>query len=198
MKIKISEELFNNIQEATHMASGTMSNVYLNRIGNRVFKTPLPNDDENLRDMRKINRRYSDREIRQFQLMQKYPQFFLKIEKITPTYLVSERLHGTSEITSKIDDLFYLQQYDENDLMVAVWSYGLKSVLEKPTFKEFFHVNEHDENLSLFMDILRYVDKLRSSSFRKEYVAATGSNVVDFWTMNFGYDSSGQLKMLDI
>lgn len=141
-----------------------------------------------------VKRKYNENELYQFVEMQKYPQYFVKVYKITKEYVVTERLNTSLAKT---------QFLNINSFLKENYNISFADMLS-----EFASVNGRiTDMMKIFYEAYNKLQKKLSSDliksckqFMKLILNITNLKLfeIDINSGNFGYDDKGILKMLDV
>lgn len=141
-----------------------------------------------------VKRKYNENELYQFVEMQKYPQYFVKIYKITKEYVVTERLNTSLAKT---------QFLNINSFLNENYNISFADMLS-----EFASVNGRiTDMMESYYDAHNKLQKKLSPDLIKSYkqfmeLILNITNLklfeLDINSGNFGYDDKGILKMLDV
>jgi len=133
-------------------------------------------------------------------IFQKYPQYFPKIEKITDKYVVLEKLDDETFKDDALNISNFIRKklnYSLSPHDLAEWTYALvrgwynAGDYEKSHYKDLFKefAQQNPELFEKYKKLYLLIHNILKD-LNKKYI--------DVHNNNFGYDSKGNLKMLDI
>ena len=185
-----------NIRQKTQLGSG-------DNVEGEVYPFELSPD----KVIKKYTQTNPETKYAQYELMKKYPKFFVKVFKITPQYVVLEK------VKTPVPGLKELQSYLNNELDIKfVKGQGLQNVYATDLVMGIFD-EISSGNLSFFNSILKRVKEAGKTDyynllaklyiffrdFKKEVPEGfMNDQFLDIHSNNIGINPQGKLKLFDI
>lgn len=186
-----------NIRQKTQLGSG-------DNVEGEIYPSEL-SPDKVIKKYTQIN---PETKYAQYELMKKYPKFFVKVFKVTPQYVVLEK------VKTPIPGLKELQSYINNELGIKFVRGGeiLQNVYANDLVMGLFD-ELSSGNLIFFNSILKQVKEAGKTdyynlltklytffkNFKKEVPEGfTDNQYLDIHSDNIGIDKQGKLKLFDI
>lgn len=148
-----------------------------------------------------VKRKYNEDELYQFQEMKKYPQYFPIIYKITPNYILLEKLDNKKAKNQYLailniikKDITYANTITFKDLLHEFREVGDVTKMGEGYLKVHRHIRQYfrDTNdYSLLIPYNGFMNLVKNITDLKLFD-------IDINAGNFGYDKKGNLKMLDV
>jgi predicted RNA-binding protein len=141
-----------------------------------------------------VKRKYNYDELYQFEEMQKHPNLFVKILKISKNYVVTEKLNSLKSKEEYIKILNILRNNFDISFKDLLFEY--KSVDGNVKKMDEYYLNAHNW-------LLKNLDQSLLKAYKKftklvEEIEKLRLFEIDISATNFGYDKNGNLKMLDV
>lgn len=186
-----------NIRQKTQLGSG-------DNVEGEIYPSELSPD----KVIKKYTQTNPETKYAQYELMKKYPKFFVEVFKVTPQYVVLEK------VKTPIPGLKELQSYINNELGIKFVRGGkiLQNVYANDLVMGLFD-ELSSGNLIFFNSILKQVKEAGKTdyynlltklytffkNFKKEVPEGFMDNqYLDIHSDNIGIDKQGKLKLFDI
>lgn len=175
-----------NIQKKEPLGSGMYHSVY-----------PAKHDDNVIYKVSKLGDELDLKEIRFFA---KNPRYFPKIGKYNSNYAQIEKL-DTDQCHMEFDELEYVFERLRrkftvlSDFRYLFDFFNYMGDIPKRELEMFYYKfqSEYPDEYTIFVKYKKLIDNIRVLAKKQ-----LGKDSIDCHSQNFGYDKSGQLKMIDI